>query len=65
MQRMQIWLNALAGIRRTKFQIYVNLWATLIVVSAGEDTDLFIFDFIDKTVFGIDSPGPAAGEFMF
>lgn len=35
------------------------------MVSAGEDSNLFVFDFIDKTVFRIDSARPAAGEFMF
>jgi hypothetical protein len=35
------------------------------VIPAGEDSDIVVFDLTDKTVFGIDSPGPAAGEFVF
>src|SRR5208283_1914237 len=42
----------------------VRTYQSLIVVPASEDSNLLVFHFIDKTVFGIDSPGPASTEFM-
>jgi hypothetical protein len=38
---------------------------SLTVAPASEDSNLLVFYFIDKTMFGIDSPGPASDEFMF
>lgn len=37
----------------------------LIVEPASEDSNLLVIHFIDKTVFRVDSSGPASGEFIF